>query len=431
MTSIVISKYPVRKLIILLFVLSFLVRLSYGIYYFLKYGSSNFSDDWAYIKYAEEMLKQGAFVPDISGLTQTKAGITPFYPFVIYLSFKAFGIYYLPLVILNAVFSSSITILIYYIGLYSFNNTVGVLSSAWSILYINYIRWVPNLLKENLVQFLFALLIMLLLIYLLRNHGYIILTIISIVFTVLIHTDERYIIYYFVLSAVLFLTRRITLKHKVLSFIFLNAIIVALMLPWLIRNYEVYHRPVILSERTAFITDKLLGYKNENYFSQEIQLSVATLDSIVKGQPIDDMTMYNIIQRGISYGSYPKRFTIAEKMYTDFKELWRPFRFSNMWVSEGFRPEGKWSMSHNLSLILSYGILLPFFLSGIYYSIKTRNVTWPVMLSIVLLHTIIHITFILSQNRYRIPIDVIIIVTAFYGLKSIYENYRFKRKIIK
>ncbi|MFZ4589568.1 MAG: hypothetical protein ACOYN6_01095 [Ignavibacteria bacterium] len=431
MNSNIISKYPVRKLIILLFVLSFLVRLSYGLYYFLKYGSSNFSDDWAYIKFAEEMLKQGVFVPDISGLTQTKAGITPFYPLVIYLSFKAFGINYLPLVILNAVLSSSITILIYYIGMYSFNNTVGLLSSVWSILYINYIRWVPNLLKENLVQFLFALLILLLLIYLLKNQGYLILAIISMVFTVLIHTDERYTIYYLVLVAVLFLTGQVSIRSKVISFIFLNAVIVTFMLPWLIRNYEVYHRPVFLSERTAFITDRLLGYKNENYYSQEIQLSDATLDSIVKGQSIYDMTMYNIIQRGISYGTYPKRYSRGEKMYIDFKELWRPFRFSNMWVSEGFRPEGKWSMSHNLSLILSYGILLPFFLTGIYYSIKTRNVTWPVMLSIVLLHTIIHITFVLSQNRYRIPIDVIIIVTAFYGLKSIYENYRFKRKLVK
>jgi 4-amino-4-deoxy-L-arabinose transferase-like glycosyltransferase len=431
MNSNIISKYPVRKLIILLFVLSFLVRLSYGLYYFLKYGSSNFSDDWAYIKFAEEMLKQGVFVPDISGLTQTKAGITPFYPLVIYLSFKAFGINYLPLVIFNAVLSSSITILIYYIGLYSFNNTVGLLSSAWSILYINYIRWVPNLLKENLVQFLFALLILLLLIYLLKNQGYLILAIISIVFTVLIHTDERYTIYYLVLVAVLFLTGQVSIKSKLLSLIFLNTVIVIFMLPWLIRNYEVYHRPVFLSERTAFITDRLFGYKNENYFSQEIQLSDATLDSVVKGHPIYDMTMYNIIQRGISYGSYPKRYSKGEKMYIDFKELWRPFRFSNMWVSEGFRPEGKWSMSHNLSLILSYGILLPFFLAGIYYSIKSRNVIWPVMLNILLLHTIIHITFILSQNRYRIPIDVIIIVAAFYGLTSIYEKYRFKRKLVK
>lgn len=431
MNSNIISKYPVRKLIILLFILSFLVRLSYGLYYFFEYGTSNFSDDWAYIKFAEEMLKQGVFVPDISGLTQTKAGITPFYPFIIYLSFKVFGINYLPLVIFNAVFSASITILIYYIGLYSFNNTVGILSSAWSILYINYIRWVPNLLKENLVQFLFALLILLLLIYLLKNQGYIILTIISIVFTVLIHTDERYMVYYLAIVVVLFLTVQVSIRRRVLSFVFLNSVIFALMLPWLIRNYEVYQRPVILSERTAFITDKYFGYKNENYFSQEIQLSDATLDSIVKGLPIYDMTMYNIIQRGISYGSYPKRYSRCEKMFTDFKELWRPFRFSNMWVSEGFRPEGKWSISHNMSLILSYGILLPFFLAGIYYSIKTRNVIWPVMLSIVLMHTIIHLTFILSQNRYRIPIDVIIIVAAFYGLTCIYENYRFKRKLVK
>lgn len=425
------SKFPARKIITLFFLLSFLVRISYGLYYYIKYGSSNFSDDWAYIKFAEEMLRQGVFVLDISGLTQTKSGITPFYPFIIYLSFKLFGINFIPLIIINAILSSSITVLIYYIGVYSFNDTVGMLSSAWTILYINFIRWVPSLLKENLVQFLFALLIFLMIIYLLRNHGYIIITFISFVFTLLIHTDERYLIYYVMLVVVLFLTGRISIRRKIISFIYLNLLIIVFMLPWLIRNYEVYSRPVILSERTAIITDKLFGYKNENYFSQEIQLSDATLDSIVKGQPIHDMTMYNIIKRGISYGTYPKRYTRAEKLYIDFKELWRPFRFSNMWVSEGFRPEGKWSLSHNLSLILSYGILLPFFFAGIFYSIKMKKVVWPILFSIVLLHTIIHITFILSQNRYRIPIDVVIIVTAFYGFTRIYENFKLKWRFPK
>ena len=146
----------------------------------------------------------------------------------------------------------------------------------------------------------------------------------------------------------------------------------------------------------------------------------------MKGQPVFDMTMYNIIQRGISYGTYPKRFTRGEKIYSDFKELWRPFRFSNMWVSEGFRPEGKWSLSHNLSLILTYGVLLPFFLFGIYYSVKMKDVTWQILFSIVLLHTIIHLTFILSQNRYRVPIDIIIIIIACYGFVQLLNEEKIK-----
>ena len=195
------------------------------------------------------------------------------------------------------------------------------------------------------------------------------------------------------------------------------------MIPWLVRNYEVYHRPIILSERTAFLSDKLLGYKNENYFSQEIQITDATLDSIINGIPVYDMSMYNLIQRGISYGSYPRRYSIMEKMYVDFKELWRPFRFSNMWVSEGFRPEGKWSFLHNFSVIITYGILLPFFAAGIYFSLKTKSKVSLILLGIVITHTLIHITFVLSQNRYRIPIDIIIIVYSFYGFTQIMNKY--------
>lgn len=403
-----------------------MIRLIYGIIYYLKSGTSGFADDWAYIKFAEEMLEQGIFVDDISGLTQTKSAITPFYPFIIYLSFKIFGIIYLPLIIINAFLSAFVTYIIYYIGKYSFNETVGILSSFWTIFYVNSIRWVPNLLKESLIQFLFALLILIVLVYVTRNSGYFVLTLMSIVFVLLIHTDERYIIYSMPIALLVVIMKGPSLSQRLLSLVYLNVIILVLMTPWLIRNYSVYKRPVVLSERTAIITDKLFNYKNDNYFAQEIQLSEATLDSISKGMPVYDMTMYSIIQRGLSYGIYPRKYSLPEKMFVDFKEFWRPFRFSDMWVSEGFRPEGKWSLSHNISLILTYGILLPFMLIGIYESIKKKNYVSYIMLIVILLHTFMHITVVLSQNRYRIPIDILVIVFAFYGITEMFNKIRIK-----
>jgi hypothetical protein len=245
----------------------------------------------------------------------------------------------------------------------------------------------------------------------------------SLVFALLIHTDERYSVYYIFLVVVIFIADNNSFKQKLLSFIYLNILILIFMTPWLIRNIEVYNRPVILSDRTAYLTDKLFGYKNGNYFSQEIQVSDATLDSIIKGMPVQDKTMYNLIQRGISYGSYPKKYTRIEKLYIDFKEFWRPFRFSDMWVSEGYRPEGKWSFMHNITIILTYGILLPFFIAGIYYSIKAKNKKSLIVLCLVFVHTFIHLTIVLSQNRYRIPLDIIIIVFSFYGLTQIIRKY--------
>lgn len=422
----ILYKLSHRKLILYFFLLSLMIRLIYGIIYYLKSGTSGFADDWAYIKFAEEMLEQGIFVDDISGLTQTKSAITPFYPFIIYLSFKIFGIIYLPLIIINAFLSAFVTYIIYYIGKYSFNETVGILSSFWTIFYVNSIRWVPNLLKESLIQFLFALLILIVLVYVTRNSGYFVLTLMSIVFVLLIHTDERYIIYSMPIALLVVIMKGPSLSQRLLSLVYLNVIILVLMTPWLIRNYSVYKRPVVLSERTAIITDKLFNYKNDNYFAQEIQLSEATLDSISKGMPVYDMTMYSIIQRGLSYGIYPRKYSLPEKMFVDFKEFWRPFRFSDMWVSEGFRPEGKWSLSHNISLILTYGILLPFMLIGIYESIKKKNYVSYIMLIVILLHTFMHITVVLSQNRYRIPIDILVIVFAFYGITEMFNKIRIK-----
>ena len=55
-----------------------------------------------------------------------------------------------------------------------------------------------------------------------------------------------------------------------------------------------------------------------------------------------------------------------------------------------------------------------------------KNITWPILSSIVLLQSIIHIIFILSQNRHRITIDVIIVVTAFYGLSELFIENKMK-----
>lgn len=417
-----------RKLILSLFIISIIIRFFYGIYFYSKNGTSLFVDDWVYIEFAKSMLSQGIFVSDISSMTPTRSGVTPFYPFIIFLSFKLFGIKYLPLIILNALFSASLTVITFYIGKVLINKSIGLLSAIWTLFYVNSIRWVPTLLKENLIHLLFALLMLLILYILYYDKSIPILIFLSLIFTLLIHTDERYIIYSILILIAVFLINQKSFKQKIFYSLMFISMTFIFMLPWLIRNYNVYGRPVILSERTAVITDKYIGYTNPNNFSQEIQVSDATLDSIKKGLPVHDMTMYNLIQRGLSYGTFPERHSKMEKAYIDFKELWRPFRFSNMWVSEGFRPEGKWSFSHNVSIILTYGILLPFFLIGVYYSIKEWNKPLILLTFAVVLHTLLHITFVLSQNRYRISLDVIIIVIAFYGLSEIYNYYR-KRKI--
>lgn len=385
-------------------------------------------DDWVYVDFAKAMLEHGIFVNDISAMTPTRSGITPFFPFLIYSSFKLFGYHFIPIIILNAVFSSLLTVAVYAVGKIMFDKTIAIYSSVWTLLYVNSIRWVPTLLKENLIHLLFALFILLVILYLIREKNYLFLLLLSLVFTLLIHTDERYIVYFAIIIMVIFLRNNISLRKKFISLMFISSLTILFMIPWLIRNYEVYKRPVILSERTSPISDKIFGYSNRTNFSQEIHISDATLDSIVKGIPVYDMTVFNLIQRGMSYGTLPERHSKLEKVYIDFKELWRPFRFTNMWVSEGFRPEGKWSLSHNLSVILTYGVLLPFFIIGLYYSLKEKNKVVIILLLIVSIHTLLHLTVVLSQNRYRFSIDIIIIVLSFYGLNSIVNSFK-SRKI--
>lgn len=417
-----------KNFLLTVFILSLLIRIGYGLYYFIKYGSNNFDDDWTYIKYAQKIMQRGFLLLDISNMSPTETGVGPVFPGLIMLTFILFGYNFLPMIFINAIMSALLTLVIYYLGKIIFSREVGILSAIWSIIYVSFVRYVPTLLKENYLQLMFPLLILCVFIELKNGNKFKYLLLLCITFIMLIHADERYFIYSISFVLILFLdkTNNAFSYRRTALFVLLVFI---MMMPWLIRNYYVYDRPVILTERTAVFTDKLLGYQSVNHYPQQIQVPPETLDSIIKGQQIYDVTLYNLIQRGLSFGIIPRKYTFYEKLYVDFKEFYRPFRFNNMWVSEGFRPEGKWSVLHNLSLILTYGILLPFFILGIIKSIRVRNKYAIMLFIIVLIHTLMHLTIVLSQYRYRIHMDAFIIIFAFYSINEmIFRPFIYKKE---
>jgi len=421
------NKISTKKLLFFIFVFSFIIRLAFGLITYKMQGTSIWCDDWDYIEYAEHILDQGIFVPDISNLS---AHSGPGFPIVIAFMFLIFGKSYIPLVILNALVSSSLCILIFYLGKELFDKNVGLFASIWGIFYVLHIRYIPRILKEVWVAFLFALIIFIFIKITKQNKITKKFILFSLLFVFLIHMDERFFVYFIIFCLGFLLLDNHSWKIGLKKVLVFFVMVIFLMIPWLIRNYHVYGRIVILTERTAWITDKYFGYTEEADKLEKEKIDKLVLydkitKSLLEGKDVQyDIKYLGKLKKAIKLGYIPHRFNKYERWFAEFKEFWRPFRFKGGFVGHGYRFEGpSWSLKHNLSVGLTYGMLLPFFIIGIFFVLKNTNRYSIFVLCIIIIHTCIHVFLAHVRNRYRIPIDAFIIIIAFYGLQQLYWKY--------
>ncbi len=444
------DKVTSKKILLIVFVFSFAIRILFGIFIFKKEGTSIFNDDWQYINYAKNIMSQGIFVPDIIKLNQgmsTKDGLKgsaasivgPGFSLIIAFSFKVFGEKFFPIIALNALISALLCVLIFYICRELVNEKVAILAALWSTFYILFIIYTPHVLKENWLAFLFPLIIFLFLKETKRNKiSLYFLILFSVLYAFLIHMDERFFTYFPALLIGFIFLDRDSWKKGLKKALVVFSLILIFMVPWLIRNFNVYDRVVILTERTAGFTDKFFGYKEEveklkNKEHEILALWEKATELLLEGKEVTFKVSYlDNLKTAIKLGYIPHRFSRLEKWISEFKELWRPFRFKGGFVGDGYRFEGpSWSLKHNLSVGLTYGLLLPFFLMGILFILKNKNWYGIFILLIIVIHTVVHVVMAHARNRYRIPIDAFIITIAFYGLQQLYLKFEKWKKMNK
>lgn len=424
-----------------MFVLSFIIRLIYCIYYDYTFAFTTFGDDLDYISYANNILVQGITVKDISQMYGNAhlSGIG--WPLILASVFKIFGENYYIVYLLNILFSSFQVVLVYLVAKEIFNKHVAIFSAVWCAFYIKFIKYTPSILKENLLHFLFFLVIYLF-IRQIKEKSIKTLILLILAFIFLIHTDERYFAFFpLILLLYLYYFRKDLKTGLKLSGIFAGAVIL-LMIPWTIRNYEVYQKPVILTLRTAPFTDKILGYdeniiqeesigKNTSYNRKNLPAYEEITMKLVNKEPLDSMhldkyTYIDLMRKGIADGKIPRTFSKAENIYANFTELFRPFRFSGGYIANGYRYMPPWPMFNNAVVILQYGILLPFFFIGFYFFITSKNKYFLLVTSFLIMYSFVHIFLAHSVERYRNPIDGLIFMIAFYGIYKIIFKLRNK-----
>ena len=208
-------------------------------------------------------------------------------------------------------------------------------------------------------------------------------------------------------------------------------LVLLLMIPWTIRNYQVFGKVIILTKR-VHMTEIILNKFSDNRLYHETinskhYLRPSQVDSIAKGWATfgRDPVEIERIKRGI----IPHRNTIWQRWSCELFEFLTPCRFSPGYSGDGYRFRYR-SLRHNLSLLFSYGALLPFFLIGVFFALIKRSKYAIFLLLIISYHVWAHVFLLWAVYRYRVPIDVFIILFAAYGFQLAFSFVRQKQVAI-
>lgn len=419
----------------LIFLIATSVRLLALLYFYRSRESFVFGDATDYIQYAEFMRKYGFFVLKINGLN---AHAGPGYPLVLLLNNLIAGNdSFIFAHIINVLTSGLAAVYVYKISRLFLSEYWTAIASLWYIFYIPHIWQIQFLGKEPIVFVLFLLCIYYT-IKISRENRFRFwdIFIFTLAFIYLIHTDERYFMYLIIFIPFILFSKNLFLLglKKSISILLL---VTLLMTPWTIRNFIVFDRIIILTERSAFLTNWLYSEKLpvNPYRLNKIDPDTnegkefynTKTDSIYRGYDIsDDRAISKIIsdiQNGIERNLIPEVHTSAQEKIDYFIEFWRPFRFKTSYFGHGFRLMDEWSLSNNFISIFQYGFLIPLFIFSLFLGLAQKNRIILLLIGIILFHCTFHVFMAHAITRYRLPIDPLIIILAYYSLQTIWNKY--------
>jgi hypothetical protein len=402
------------RVLLFLFILTLIFRTIHAVITFKSVGTTNWSDDWEYLSMGRQ-IADGHWSPMLDEFRYMQVG--PVLPLLIAFSIKIYGNPNLPVFIYNIIITSLIVPLLFYLGKEIFNRKTGWLLAIWSIFYIDFYRYNPHLLKEPTV-FFFLPLTLFLLIKAVRGNNYLIYTILSALsFAWLVHSDERYIVYFPIFALAFCLQRPFKLQQVILSVATWTGLVFLLMLPWGIHNYKVFGQVVIISPRTTTLTSKVWGndISGMNFSKKE-----------PSGIYCYELNRYKTFKYGEKYGIAPHEYKGFELYIRSFINFWQPAYFKASFIQHGARFQ-KWSFAHNVSGLLFYGIFLPFYMVGILLLLRKKYSLGLSLAFIPIIHSLLHTYMVWPLERYRSPIVFIIVMIGMYAIFNLYEKL-IKRK---
>lgn len=404
-----------NKFLLLLFILGIILRCLYTYYVYNNTGTSNWADDWEYLSMGKQ-IADGNWNPK-----EENAGfmvVGPVIPIVVALFTLVFTEPVIPFFIYNVVVTSLLILVLFFLGKEVFNKKIGTVLAIWGLFFIETYKYCPHILKEPTLFLLVPLTIFFIIRTLNKEkHSILYIFLASLSFTILIHTDERFFIYLPVFFLFFFLIKPPKLLRSLKMACLWSAFVLLLMVPWTIRNYIVFDQVVILTPRTTAFTSKLFG--------DNISGIASHFNDDLTKQKLIDYGKEEAIKFGDQYNIFPREYSSKEARCKAFINFWQPTYFKATFIQYGYRPQ-KWSLAHNISGLLFYGVYLPFYFMGFFILIKKQNFIGLSVAFIPIIHSLMHAYMVWPLERYRSPITFIVVMVGIWVLTEMGKQIKQK-----
>lgn len=318
--------------------------------------------------------------------------------------YKLFGYHPLVARLFYAVLGTIVVFLVYKLGRRLFGETAGLLAGACAAIYSYLILYSATLLTET--PFIFFLLLALNAAYETAETGsrrWLMMLGVSLAGTILFRMGVFPFVPVLLLWAY-FTSRCSSHPLRVWHLLMPIAIIVIAILPWTIRNYLLFDRFMLLESQFGHVL------WNSNHPDQGISFRGSWVAPI----PEDVLALNNevditneLLRRAIqNIMSDPGRIFLLT--------LSRVKYFFTFW------PTNDTGLINNLGRVLSFGIMLPFMLYGLYLSFSEWRRVLPLYLFLIIHLGVYLVSWVMI--RYRIPADTVLLVFAGLALSKIGER---------
>lgn len=412
-----------KRVMILIFVVALLI----GGAGYVKYAHIPMELDALMFKQLGEEVAAGSWItsPDFGSIR------TPGYPLIIGTIYTIFGNNDLYIKLIQIVIFAMNAVLIFYIGHLIFNKFVGILATFWYITYYDFIMYSYLLMREIWTLF-FILLTLLFFIQYLKRHKLEQIILGSLSFGYLIMIDPRYGFFGFVLVGFgFFFSNRWAIRIR--DVIVIIAGILAFLVPWVVRQSYVYDRFILFSPKRDASIFAVFGKPDQSkkgkYYPFDMKRDdyIAVLEqtglSSAKKEEFRKLLTDDYIQElrsKIPQGT-------VNKCIHRFFDYWRLAQFKiDVGVGRDVRMRFPWDLPKNLNNIVHIGLLLPFFLLGVYLILKKHQLPQLYMFSFFFYHMLFHVV-VHYMYRYRYPVLPIFFLIGWCGVYSVLRN-AFKKK---
>ena len=387
-----------RKVLLSIFGISLLIRLLYVI----LMPTVVFGDATVYDSLAIGLIEGKGYEGGVGSF------IPPGHPLFLAAIYTLFG--YNPQIacIFQAFISSLMCIVIYYIGKTVLNKKIGVISALIAAFYPIFIMYSSFLMTETLFIFLLCLSIF----YLLKvqeepSVKNLLITGLLLGLTTL---TRNVIIGFMPFILIWMLLSSKEKKKNLMRFMAIFVIMMVVVSPWTIRNYNVHHEFVLVSSNSG--VNLWAGNNPDATGKPYFDIPYVNITDHVERNKICSKKAFEFIREN------PSNFLIlGAKKFAYFWGFMLPF-FTCYLYGFFIHPIPKWLFMVSAPLtVLPYAIVLPFAIFGIIFYQKWDKKASLLLLLIfyyVLLHSVV-----IASTRYHLPLVPFLIIFAAYGACSL------------